>query len=385
MEERMAKVLIFGMTPAQGGIETFVLNLCNVIQDTADVFLYNFSDSPLAYTNELKQKYNAKIYDVVAPTNIMGHFVRKIQYNSFFKKHKFDIVHINANSPSNYDFAKAALKSGAKVIYHSHNDNSETFSLMKNNSKLLKFVRNYQKNKLGKMDIVRAAVSENAAKWMFKGIENVNIIPNGLDFSSIKFSTEKRYDGRKKLEISEYEKVGLSASRLTTQKNFDKILAIAENAIKTNVIQKMLIVGDGNEFEKIKKNIQSFPLEIRKNIHLLGSKTDMQYWYSIADFLLMPSLYEGLPYTVLEAQANGLNIIASNAIPNRAVINSSLVSFLDVNDENEYWVKKISELQQQTSNREHAFEIANQSIYSLQNFKKVIFNTYGFSKIGNIR
>lgn len=380
----MKKVLIFGMTPAQGGIETFVLNLCNVIQDTADVFLYNFSNSPLAYTNELKQKYNVEIFDVVAPTNIMGHFVRKFQYNSFFKKHKFDIVHINANSPSNYDFAKSALKSGARVIYHSHNDNSETFSLMKSNGKLLKFVREYQKNKLEKMDIVRAAVSENAAKWMFQNIENVNIIPNGLDFTAIKFSTEKRDAGRKKLEIAEYEKVGLSASRLTKQKNFDKILAIVESAIKNNVIQKMLIVGDGDEYEKIKKNIQSFPVEIRNNIHLLGSKTDMQYWYSVADFLLMPSMYEGLPYTVLEAQANGLNIVASRAIPTRAVINSSLVSILDVNDENEVWVQKISELQKKNSDRKNDFEIANQSIYSLTNFKKVIFDVYNFSASENI-
>lgn len=366
------------MTPAQGGIETFVLNLCKVIHETADIFLYNFSDSPLAYTDKLKKEYNAKIFNIVAPTNILGHYVRKFQYDIFFKKNKFDVVHINANSPSNYDFAEAALKSGAKVIYHSHNDNSETFSLMKSNGKLLKIVRNFQKYKLGKLDIVRAAVSENSARWMFQEIKDVNIIPNGVNFDEIKFSVEKRNLGRKKLGFNEIEKVGISASRLTPQKNFDKILDIAELALRTNVIQKMLIVGDGIEYKKIKEKIFSFPSEIRDNIFLLGSKKDMQYWYSVADFLLMPSLYEGLPYSVLEAQANGLNIFASRAIPSQAIINKNLVSFLDVDEDIEVWVKKISKIKQNELNREFEYEFANKSKYSLENFKKIIFDIYKF-------
>lgn len=371
----MRKVLIFGMTPAQGGIETFVLNLCNVIQDTADVFLYNFSDSPLAYTNELKQKYNVEIFDVVAPTNIMGHFVRKFQYHSFFKKHKFDIVHINANSPSNYDFAKAALKSGARVIYHSHNDNSETFSLMKSNGKLLKFVRDYQKNKLEKMDIVRAAVSENAAKWMFGGVDSVQIIPNGVDFNNVSYSPVKRFNGRKQLEIGDDDRVLLVASRLSKQKNIFKALSIAKYAIENNIAQHLIIVGDGEERERLNHCVNEYEDNLKKRIHILGSQYDMQRWYSVSDAMLMPSFYEGLPYTVLEAQASGLNIMASKTIPNQAVISPKLVQFLDTEDSDKTWAQYLLSLKNDDNRLDSILE-ANKSIYALQNFKKIMKKIY---------
>ncbi|CCF28553.1 Protein of unknown function [Leuconostoc citreum LBAE E16] len=51
----MPKVLIFGATPSQGGIETFVLNICKVMQGLADIYLYNFSNQPLAYNDIFKK------------------------------------------------------------------------------------------------------------------------------------------------------------------------------------------------------------------------------------------------------------------------------------------------------------------------------------------
>lgn len=372
----MPKVLIFGVTPSQGGIETFVLNICKVMQGMADIYLYNFSNQPLAYNDIFTKKYSVKILDVVTPNSRLGHFTRKVQYKKFFKENQFDIVHINANSPSNYDFAAAAIKTGAKVIYHSHNDNSESFVITGNGKKLITLVRKFQKRRLARLNLVKVAVSNNAAKWMFEQTEDVKIIPNGVDFEKNKFSVIKRIEGRKRLDINPDDKVLITASRLTKQKNFSKILSISKNAIEKNVVQKLIIIGDGMEMDLIQDTVHSFPLTVQQSIHLVGAQNDMQMWYSVGDMLIMPSLYEGLPYSILEAQANGLECFISSAIPKQAIISRELMHFNDIGDSDARWVDNIAEYSRKNRKPEDGYLKANQSEYSLMKFKNVIKKVY---------
>lgn len=372
----MPKVLIFGATPSQGGIETFVLNICKVMQGLADIYLYNFSNQPLAYDDIFIKKYNIKILDVVTPNSRLGHFTRKAQYKKFFKENQFDIVHINANSPSNYDFAAAAIKTGAKVIYHSHNDNAESFVINRNSQTIIHYVRKFQKKRLSKLNIIKVAVSDNAAKWMFEKPEGATILPNGVDFENNKFSAQKRQEGRKKLNINSDDKVLIVASRLTSQKNFPKILNIANNAIERKIIQKVIIVGDGEEKNNIIEDINHFSTSVQQNIVLLGAQQDMQRWYSVADFLLMPSLYEGLPYSILEAQASGLKCVVSEAVPEQAIINNNLVTFNNVNASDKAWANQLNEKISSVEERYKAYYIAEKSKYSLSNFSKNILHLY---------
>lgn len=372
----MPKVLIFGVTPAQGGIETFVLNVCKVIQGYADVYLYNFSNQPLAYNDVFTKDYDVKVFDVVTPNSRLGHFTRRIQYKNFFKKHQFDIVHVNANSPSNYDFAKAALKSGARVIYHSHNDNAESFVLNKNNKTLTNHVRKFQKKKLAKLNVVKVAVSDQAAKWMFSKDENVTIIPNGVDFENNKFSIDKRLDGRKQLNIGNNDKVLIAASRLTAQKNFPKVLSIAKEAIEQGTAQQLIIVGDGDQMNLVQNTVKSFSPNVQQYIHILGAQKDMQMWYSVSDVLLMPSMYEGLPYSILEAQANGLYCVVSEAIPAQAIINKQLVIFNDIKQADSSWVRQFNIDVASDKERYDAYQNAEKSKYSLVNFSKYIVSLY---------
>lgn len=372
----MLKILIFGVTPAQGGIETFVLNVCKVTQGLAKVYLYNFSDSEVAYQNTFQKKYGVNIFNNITKRNIIGHMTRKFQYKRFFKHHKFDIVHINANSPSNYDFAQEALRSGAKVIYHSHNDSSESFVLNKKAKKIINIVRAYQRFRLNRLSISRVAVSQDAAKWMFGKMEDVMILPNGVDFKTYKFSEKKRLLGRKSLNIDGKDRVLIAASRLTHQKNFGKVVSVAKVALEKNFVQNLLIVGDGEELTNIKKIIENFPVRVQSQIKLLGSQEDMQFWYSVADVLIMPSLYEGLPYSILEAQANGLKCIVSEAIPEKAIINKRLVSINDVNLSDEIWAGKVSGKNFSTFQRNEAYKIVQVSDYSLEKFLQYIIKLY---------
>lgn len=375
----MPRILIFGATPSQGGIETFIVNVSKVTQGLAKIYLYNSSENKLAYQDKLEQKYGVHVFTVVSSLNLVGHFTRKFKYKKFFKQHQFDIVHINANSPSNYDFAQEALKSGAKVIYHSHNDSSESFVFKSNKLKLIqKLVRNYQRFRLNRLPIKKVAVSTNASKWMFSSKQKVRIIPNGVDFLKFKFSKIKREKTRKILNIGQNDTVLLTASRLTKQKNFTKALNIASLALKKGCIDHFVIIGDGDEMQSILQFINNLSLNIRDKIHVMGAQDDMQSWYSLADFLLMPSLYEGLPYSILEAQSNGLECFVSTAIPSQAVISESLMHFHENSESDLEWVNDIEKYRnQRILNAETGYINAIQSIYSLNNFKEIMCDLYG--------
>lgn len=373
----MKKILLFGATPFQGGIETFLFNVCKVMGNDNEIFLYNFSDKKIAYQDTLTNDYGVKVLQVANSGGKVGHILRKLQYKQFFKKYMFDIVHVNANSPSNYDFAVAALKSGAKVIYHSHNDSAESFVMNKKYGNLIARVRSFQRNKLVHLDIKRVAVSDNAAKWMFNNSKDVQIIPNGVDFDRLEFSDEKRKIGREKLHIVEHSKVLLVASRLTPQKNVPKSLSVARLAMERDIAQHLIIVGDGEERNLISSIVKSYSQNIQNRIHILGAQTDMQLWYSVSDALLMPSIYEGLPYSVLEAQASGLLIFASKAIPQQAVITKGLISFTDVEGSDDIWVQNLlRSLSTDNNNRKKYVQLANKSKYSLKNFESIMDNMY---------
>lgn len=375
MKLAMQKILIFGATPSQGGIETFILNICKTINKDKKIYIYKFSDEKIAYQDTFIHDYNVEILNKPNPGGLVGHFYRKVQYRSFFKKNQFDVVHINANSPSNYDFAKQAVKSGAKVIYHSHNDSAESFVINQKFVKLIAFVRGLQRKQLARLDVKKVAVSLHAAKWMFGTTDGVQIIPNGVDFDSVTYSSMKRIDGRSQLKIGNDDKVLLVASRLSQQKNVFKSLSVAKFAIENNVAQHLIIVGDGQEMERLRDSVSNFDNELKERIHILGSQDDMQRWYSVSDIMLMPSLYEGLPYSVLEAQASGLNILASRAIPKQAMLSQKLLRFLDIEDSDETWALYLSSVET-NENRVGAVVDANKSIYALHNFKEIMEKVY---------
>lgn len=371
----MKEILIFGATPSQGGIETFILNICKAISPNKKISIFKFSEEKIAYQDTFVQNHNVKILSVINPGGVFGYFYRKIQYRKFFNQNKFDVVHVNASSPSNYDFAKEAIRSGAKVIYHSHNDSAESLVINPKFIKLIAFLRGMQRRQLSKLDVKKVAVSPNAANWMFGGTAGVQIIPNGVDFNNVSYSSTKRFDGRKQLGIGNDEKVLLVASRLSKQKNIFKSLSIAKYAIENNIVQHLIIVGDGQERERLNYCVNEYENSLKKRIHILGAQSDMQRWYSVSDVMLMPSFYEGLPYTVLEAQASGLNILASKAIPNQAVISPKLVHFLDIEDSDKTWAQYLLSLKINENRLDSNLE-ANKSIYALQNFKKIMEKIY---------
>ncbi len=165
-------------------------------------------------------------------------------------------------------------------------------------------------------------------------VEHGIYIPNGLDFSKINVS-DSELAGKvwQTLQLSPHCKIFLTVARFDFPKAYDVLLkAIA--IVKSESIDKNLcfiLVGDGpllGEMKKLAKN-----LNIDDIVHFPGKMTGIERLLKASDVFILPSRWEGLPITLLEAGALKLPVIASDTYGIREVISDGENGFLFRNED----------------------------------------------------
>ena len=140
-------------------------------------------------------------------------------------------------------------------------------------------------------------------------------------------------------------------------KNHLFLLEVLKEILKIQSNAKLLLVGDGPNKEKIQKKAEE--LEIQENIIYYGVTDKVNEVLQAMDVFVLPSLYEGVPLTVIEAAASGLKYVISDTI------NSHL-------DKNKLELK----LSLQLTAKEWAEKIINHAKnYSRQDQKELISNS----------
>ncbi|MFC0336684.1 Glycosyltransferase involved in cell wall bisynthesis [Kushneria avicenniae] len=122
-------------------------------------------------------------------------------------------------------------------------------------------------------------------------------IPNPSPFTSI---SEPRAEPS--------NKVAIGVGRLTYQKGFDLLIPAWKNFIAHHPEWKLVIAGEGEDRNKLESLIREHGLE--HHCELLGNSQDIGQLYQNADIMLMPSRFEGLPMSLIEAQYHALPIVA---------------------------------------------------------------------------
>ena len=130
----------------------------------------------------------------------------------------------------------------------------------------------------------------------------------------------------------------IQVGRLSKVKNHDFTLEIAKELKKRKVIFTILIVGQGPLEDQLKSKVIKEGLE--NHVLFLGVRSDVTELMSSADFMIMPSLHEGFPVVLVEAQAVGLPSIISDKISSEVDLGLGLVEFLPLSDINE-WADKL--------------------------------------------
>ena len=236
--------------------------------------------------------------------------------NQFFKEHKneIDIVHCHPIFAAGI-YGYFANKNGIKtVIAHSHSNHySEKKISSIRNKMLMPLVNRYATD--------YAACSKDAGK-LFYG-KNVRIIRNAIDCDRFKFSEVKRETIRKEFGLTDSTTVIGHVGRFSQEKNHNFMILVFFEYLKHNNNSILLLVGDGEGKNIIKKQI--IELGIENKVVFTGMRSDVDGMLCAMDFFIFPSLFEGFGMSLLEAEASGLPCIVSDRIVDEVIISDRVI------------------------------------------------------------
>ena len=325
----------FGEPIADGGQEAFVFGVLEKMDmEGLKVDCLTAYDCRSERYRSLVERLGGSIYALnlpFAPGKSRG-IIRK-PFREFLKDHHYDVVHIHSGSISVLAImAEEAGKTGIKkVIVHSHVD-GETDNLK---HKVLRFLASIP---MAHYVTIYCACSQKAADWKFEPryARKTHIIKNGIDTDRFKYNPVKRAEMRQELGIDSKYVIG-HVGRFTYQKNQGFLVDVFEELLKTDPSSHLMLVGAGEDFEKIQEIVKSKGLE--QNVTLTGSVTNVQDNLQAMDVFVLPSRFEGLGIVAIEAQCAGLPVIASDVVPRDIAIRNC--EFVSLSEGTDKWIQAI--------------------------------------------
>lgn len=321
----MTKVLHIALSDNIGGIETFIFNLSAKIGDEVEFYYVAKSALDKKYIQELKNTSAcANVYYYTSEMNVVGYI------NTLCKAlDGCDVVHLHKNSLANIIPIIICLIKRKRMILHSHN------TLPKVNWLIVKWMHYINRWFVGFLDIERIACSQKAGEWLFCP-RQFEIIKNGIDIEKYMFNWKDRLEIRTKLGVADNELLIGHVGSLIEQKNHKYLLAIYEEIRKYNKNVKLLLIGDGPLQKKIEDEIITNGWN--DDVLCVKRTREVEKYLSAMDVFLLPSQYEGLPISAIEAQASGLHVGISNNVDHDVRITDRL-HFFDVDKKNiDKWV-----------------------------------------------
>lgn len=278
----------------------------------------------------------------------------------FFKKHarEYDVVEVHSPSALRYAYCKLAKKAGVpKVIFHIHNTASETGFLVNHARKQLK---KYCDEIVTCSQLAAVSVmGENADK----------IVYNAIDYSVYRFHKNLRDEIRGHFHLTEHHKVIGQIGRYSAVKNHSFSLEAFAMAAQEDESLILMLKGFGELKEEIIAKIHA--LDLSSRVIMVGDEYEAYALYNAFDLLILPSLYEGFPVVLVEAQANGLKALVSNCVSTETNI-SGYLSFLELNSEK--WASEF--LKQENFKRIPSEFDFNRTDYNIVNEAKKLQNEY---------
>lgn len=343
-----------------GGTETFLMNLYrNIDREKIQFDFVVFSNEEGMHEKEITE-LGGRIYRV--PRKKEGLIKNFNGIRKIVKENNYQVVHRHCGSAVMVFDILAAKMGGAQcVIGHSHSTNNEHWLLHKLCRPLLNRVCNY-----------RFACSEMAARWMY-GKKATKVIANGIESENFRFNKKKRDEKREELGIAEDEMVYGNIAGLQEVKNQAFLIDVFEIIHKKNKNTKLFLVGIGELRERLEAKVRSLGLE--EVIVFLGQRTDIAGLLCALDVFVLPSLYEGLPLTMVEAQCSGVSCVISDKVPEECILNDELVKQIALSETRESWAQKLMDVTS-TFDREQGVTYIRDAGYDINQSVKYLQEVY---------
>lgn len=298
----------------RGGAETLIMNVYRHIDRSRLQFDFLCVLPRKGDYEEEIGKMGGRVFHLHAPA-VRVPFLYKIgAYSRFFRAHtEYDAVHFHASHACSVVIQLLGAKLGgvAHRIVHSHNTCAP-----------LPWLHRLVRPLTGLFTIERLACSAAAAGWMFgNNCTAFRVVKNAIPSSEFTFNKGDRERVRKELRLEE-NKIIIHIGRFNRQKNHLFLLRIFREIVDAENNTHLLLVGDGELRKEITTAIES--LGLKDHVTMAGTRTDIAALLSAADLLLFPSLFEGLSLVLVEAQANGINILTTDNLAPETVFSSRL-------------------------------------------------------------
>ena len=314
----MDPVRILQVVPAMGcgGMETFIMNVYRNI-DRSRVqfdFLCHYA-RPQFYDREI-ESLGGRIYRLsVREDNDFPRYLRELK--AFFRDHpEYRVIHGHYSGFGMFYNHYAKKYGVACRIGHSHSEKYEQGLI----GQLDRFMS--KPFRWGLTD--RMACSRAAGEFLF-GRLPFSVYCNGIDPERFAFCRESRREIRQRYGLEENAWVVGHVGRFAPVKNHGFLLEAFARLCRIRPESRLLLVGTGDGEDQARRQAQE--LGIRDRVIFAGGQQDTWKYYSAFDVFALPSLFEGIPLSLVEAQAGGLPCLASDKV-NRDVNVTGGVQFL---------------------------------------------------------
>lgn len=351
----------------RGGAETFLMKVYRSLDKSKYQMDFCVSNPKKGFYDDEIKLMGGRIY--------LTHLKSKNPIKSFMnvkrivKDGQYEcVLRTSQQSLATIDLIAAKLGGAKKLIFRSSNANIIGGKKSKLINSLFSFLPKVVPN-------VKIAPSTEAAEFVFgkNAVKNnnVTILPNGLDYDMFKFDIEKRNKIRKELCFENNTVYG-HIGRFNEQKNHNFLLDIFKEIYKKDSQARLILIGEGELFESIKSRVES--LGLNEVVKFLGPQANVNEYLFAMDLFIFPSLFEGMPNVIIEAQAAGLKCVLSNSITKEAAI-TDLLSYMDLNLGAEKWAQKcVESINYERKSYENEFENEGYIIYkSINKYIDILF------------
>ena len=289
------------------GIDCFVMSIYRELVSSGmqfDFVVHGYG--PSAFAEEVLS-HGGRIHRIERKSH--NYFKSQYQLMQIFNKGDYNIVHAHQDSMSGLTLKQAAKHGIKHRIAHAHTTNYPRG--------IRKRVYRKAKQLVNEFATIKLACSQRAGEWLY-GSDDFSIIKNCVDSEHFYYSEKKRQAVRKELGVSR-EKILLHVGRFAPVKNHTFLIRLINELVCSGHPDwKLVLVGSGPLVHGMKQMVSSNNLN--SNVLFLGERDDIADVLSAADCFLLPSLFEGIPISLLEAQASGINAIVSNNVDTEAIL-----------------------------------------------------------------
>lgn len=328
---RPLRILLLISNLQIGGAQEVVRTLCDYFPEKGvDTVVCTFEDGPLRKEIELAgipvQILPARKHGILSlPSFIMEMLSIRKAIAAIIDKYQIDVV--QTQLLRGLDFLVLSLRPGRKLLvfwtFHNalfvlrpeHLQNHRWLLGFKRwaHSQLYRWTARWVNGMIVVSDDVKKALHEYAGPLTGK----VNVIPNSVDLKRYGRVVD-RASIRSELGLSPEHQVFAVVATFKKQKGHKYMIEAAALIIHNFPNLRLLFIGDGELRRELEDQVRVSGMQ--NHVKFLGLRSDVPDLLSASDYFVLPSLWEGLPVSLIEAMASGLPVIATQVSGTKEVM-----------------------------------------------------------------